>query len=265
MEKSDNLNGKKLRESRTREEGGMRKMNSMKSEKNGKIWFLKGMKHGIPIGLGYFAVSFTLGIASKKAGLSAFQAAVMSAAMMASAGQFAGIGMIAAGAGYLEMAVTTLVVNMRYLLMSSALSQKVRRDVPYEVTDEIFGIAVSVPEKLHPAYMYGAVAVAGPGWVLGTFLGAVIGMILPERVMSALNVALYGMFMAVVIPPSRKNRVIAGVVAVSMICSTMFSIIPGIREISSGFQMILLTVLLAGGAAVLFPVKEEKEDTDYER
>ena len=174
MEKSDNLNGKKLRESRTREEGGMRKMNSMKSEKNGKIWFLKGMKHGIPIGLGYFAVSFTLGIASKKAGLSAFQAAVMSAAMMASAGQFAGIGMIAAGAGYLEMAVTTLVVNMRYLLMSSALSQKVRRDVPfyhrflmaYEVTDEIFGIAVSVPEKLHPAYMYGAVAVAGPGWVL---------------------------------------------------------------------------------------------------
>lgn len=251
----------------------MRKMNSMKSEKNGKIWFLKGMKHGIPIGLGYFAVSFTLGIASKKAGLSAFQAAVMSAAMMASAGQFAGIGMIAAGAGYLEMAVTTLVVNMRYLLMSSALSQKVRRDVPfyhrflmaYEVTDEIFGIAVSVPEKLHPAYMYGAVAVAGPGWVLGTFLGAVIGMILPERVMSALNVALYGMFMAVVIPPSRKNRVIAGVVAVSMICSTMFSIIPGIREISSGFQMILLTVLLAGGAAVLFPVKEEKEDTDYER
>ena len=248
MEKSDNLNGKKLRESRTREEGGMRKMNSMKSEKNGKIWFLKGMKHGIPIGLGYFAVSFTLGIAAKKAGLAAFQAAVMSA-------------------------VTTLVVNMRYLLMSSALSQKVRRDVPfyhrflmaYEVTDEIFGIAVSVPEKLHPAYMYGAVAVAGPGWVLGTFLGAVIGMILPERVMSALNVALYGMFMAVVIPPSRKNRVIAGVVAVSMICSTMFSIIPGIREISSGFQMILLTVLLAGGAAVLFPVKEEKEDTDYER
>ena len=90
-------------------------------------------------------------------------------------------------------------------------------------------------------------------------------MILPERVMSALSVALYGMFMAVVIPPSRKNRVIAGVVAVSMICSTMFSIIPGIREISSGFQMILLTVLLAGGAAVLFPVKEEKEDTDYER
>ena len=131
-------------------------MNSMKSEKNGKIWFLKGMKHGIPIGLGYFAVSFTLGIAAKKAGLSAFQAAVMSAAMMASAGQFAGIGMIAAGAGYLEMAVTTLVVNMRYLLMSSALSQKVRRDVPfyhrflmaYEVTDEIFGIAVSFFRKV---------------------------------------------------------------------------------------------------------------------
>lgn len=245
---------------------------SRRQGNDGKTWFLQGMKHGIPIGMGYFAVSFTLGIAAKKAGLSALQAAVMSAAMLASAGQFAGIGMIAAGAGYLEMAVTTLVVNMRYLLMSSALSQKIRPEMPFyhrffmawEVTDEIFGIAVSVPGKLHPAYMYGAAAVAAPGWVLGTFLGAVIGMILPARVMSALNVALYGMFLAIVIPPSRKSRIIASVVAVSMAASWVFSVVPGIKNISSSFQMIILTVLLSAGAALLFPIKDGKEEKSHE-
>lgn len=234
----------------------------------GRRWFLKGMRDGTPIGLGYFAVAFTLGIASKKAGLTAFQASVMSATMLASAGQFAGIGMIAAGAGYMELAVTELVVNLRYLLMSSALSQKVRRDKPfyhrflmaYEVTDEIFGIAMSVEGRLHPAYMYGAVTVAAPGWVLGTFLGSVIGMILPANVMSAMNVALYGMFLAVVIPPSKKSRVIAGVVALSMAASSAFSLIPALSNISSGFQMIILTILLAGTAAVLFPVKPEGEE-----
>ena len=234
----------------------------------GRRWFLKGMRDGTPIGLGYFAVAFTLGIASKKAGLTAFQASVMSATMLASAGQFAGIGMIAAGAGYIELAVTELVVNLRYLLMSSALSQKVQRNRPfyhrflmaYEVTDEIFGIAMSVEGRLHPAYMYGAVTVAAPGWVLGTFLGSVIGMILPANVMSAMNVALYGMFLAVVIPPSKKSRVIAGVVALSMAASSAFSLVPALSNISSGFQMIILTILLAGTAAVLFPVKPEGEE-----
>lgn len=236
----------------------------------GKNWFFKGMKDGVPIGLGYFAVAFTLGIASKKAGLNVFQASLMSASMLASAGQFAGIGMIASGAGYLEMAVTEVVVNLRYLLMSSALSQKVRRDKPYYhrffmaygVTDEIFGAAMSIEGRLHPAYMYGAAASAAPGWVLGTLLGAAIGMVLPERVMSAMNVTLYGMFLAVVIPSSKKSRIIAGVVAVSMAASAMFAALPVIREISPGFQMILLTLLIAGGAAVWFPIEEKEEEND---
>lgn len=240
--------------------------------KDGRQWFFRGMRDGIPIGLGYFAVAFTLGIAAKKAGLTAFQASVMSATMLASAGQFAGIGMIASGAGIMEIAVTELVVNLRYLLMSGALSQKVRRDKPfyhrffmaYEVTDEIFGIAMTVEGRLHPAYMYGAAAVAAPGWVLGTFLGAVIGMILPAGVMSAMNVALYGMFLAVVVPPSKKCRVIAGVVAASMAASAVFSMLPGLNRISSGFRMIILTVILAGAAAALFPVKEDREVTDDE-
>lgn len=236
--------------------------------KENKQWFFKGMKDGIPISLGYFAVSFTLGIASKKIGLSTFQASLMSACMLASAGQFAAIGMIASGAGYVEMIVTELVVNLRYLLMSSALSQKVQRERPffhrflmaYEVTDEIFGISMAVDGKLHPEYMYGAAVVAAPGWVLGTCMGALIGMILPASVMSALNVALYGMFMAVVIPPSRKSKIIAGVVVISMAASAACSVIPGIREISSGFQIILLTIVLAGIAAVLFPIPVEEED-----
>lgn len=239
-------------------------------ELSGKSWFLKGMRDGVPIGMGYFAVAFTLGIAAKKAGLTAFQAALMSAAMHASAGQFAAIGMITAGAGYVEMAVTELVVNLRYLLMSSALSQKIRRDKPffhrflmaYDVTDEIFGISMAVEGRLHPCYTYGAMAVASPGWVLGTFLGAVMGMIMPGRVLSAMNVALYGMFLAVVIPPAKKSRIIAGVVGVSMLASALFTQIPGINRISAGFQIIILTILLAGAAAVLFPVREEFEEKE---
>lgn len=238
----------------------------------GKTWFLKGMRDGIPIALGYFAVSFTLGIAARKAGMTAVQSGIMSAAMLASAGEYAGIHAIATGAGFLEIAVTELVVNLRYMLMSSALSQKVRRDKPfyhrllmaYTVTDEIFGISVAVDGRLHPAYMYGAASVAAPGWVIGTMLGVVIGMILPARVMSALNVALYGMFLACVIPPSRKSRVVAGVVVVSMAASWAFTKLPGLNQISSGFQIILLTILVSAAAAICFPVKEEKEDTTHD-
>ncbi len=243
-----------------------------KKTKEGTVWFLNGMKDGIPIAMGYFAVSFTLGIAARKAGMTAVQAGIMSAAMLASAGEYAGIQAIAAGAGFLEIAVTELVVNLRYMLMSSALSQKVRRDKPfyhrllmaYTVTDEIFGISVAVDGKLHPAYMYGAASVAAPGWVVGTVLGVLIGMILPVRVMSALNVALYGMFLACVIPPSRKSRIVAGVVMVSMAASWALTKVPVLNQISSGFQIILLTVLVAGAAAILFPVKEEKEGESHD-
>lgn len=233
----------------------------------GREWFLKGMKDGIPIGMGYFAVAFTLGIAAKKAGMTALQAALMSATMHASTGQFAAIGMIAAGSTYLELAVTALIVNLRYMLMSSSLSQKIRMDKPffhrflvaYDVTDEIFGISMAVKGKLHPCYTYGAMSVASPGWVLGTFLGAIFGMILPGRVLSALNVALYGMFLAIVIPPAKNSRVIAGVVLASMVASTLFTCLPVIRQISSGFQIIILTIVVAGIWAVFFPIKEEEE------
>lgn len=237
-------------------------------QKKDKTSFFRGMRDGVPIGLGYFAVAFTLGITAGKAGMNAIQSSLMSALMLASAGEFAAISMITSGAGFMEMIVTTIVINMRYLLMSSALSQKVQQNRPflhrifmsYAVTDEIFGISMAVDGKLNPFYQYGAACVAAPGWVLGTFLGAVVGMILPAQVMSAMSVAIYGMFLAVVIPPARKDKVIAGVVVISMAVSLLFQSVPGLKNISSGFQIILLTVLISAAAAVLFPVKEKEEE-----
>lgn len=238
-------------------------------QQNNKTSFLAGMRDGVPIGLGYFAVAFTLGITAGKAGMNALQSSLMSALMLASAGEFAAIRMIASGAGFMEMIITTVVINMRYLLMSSALSQKVQQNRPfrhrifmsYAVTDEIFGISMAVPGKLNPFYQYGSASVAAPGWVLGTFLGAVVGMILPAPVMSAMSVAIYGMFLAVVVPPARKDKIIAAVVVVSMAVSFLFQSLPGLKNISSGFQIILLTVLISAAAAVLFPVKEEQHES----
>lgn len=235
-------------------------------QQNDKISFFKGMRDGVPIALGYFAVAFTLGITAGKAGMNALQSSLMSALMLASAGEFAAISMIGSGAGVMEMIVTTVVINMRYLLMSSALSQKVQPNRPflhrifmsYAVTDEIFGISMTVPGKLNPFYQYGAASVAGPGWAIGTFLGTVVGMVLPAPVMSAMSVAIYGMFLAVVIPPARKNKIIAVVVVISMSVSFLFQSIPGLKNISSGFQIILLTVLISAAAAILFPVQEEQ-------
>lgn len=239
---------------------------------NNKQWFLQGMKHGIPIATGYFAVSLTLGIAARKAGISALEATVMSLTMHASAGQFAAISLIASGAGYMEMILTEIVVNLRYVLMSCALSQKIRRDIPffhrffvaYDVTDEIFGISVAVDGKLNPFYTYGAMSVASPGWALGTCVGALLGNIMPDRLLSAMNLALYGMFIAIVVPPAKKNRVLTGIVLVSVVASTLFAYLPVIGEISSGFQIMILTIVIAGIAAVLFPVEEEGEVKEHE-
>lgn len=226
----------------------------------------QGMTDGIPIALGYMAVSFTFGIMAKNAGLTAFQAVLLSLTNLTSAGQFAGLGIIIASSGYIEMAFTQLVINLRYCLMSCALSQKLENHTPffhrffiaYGNTDEIFGICSCKEGKLNPFYNYGVIAVAAPGWAFGTFLGVISGSILPGRVLSALGVALYGMFIAVIIPPSKTSRIIAGVVLVSMGASLIFAWLPLLNQISSGFRIILLTLLIAGGAAALFPVNPDE-------
>lgn len=239
----------------------------MRVKNENRTWFLRGIKDGIPIAMGYFAVAFALGIAAKEAGISVLQAGIMSITMLASAGQYAAITVIATGGGYLQMAVTTLIVNLRYLLMSCALSQKVEPDLKmrhrlflsYPVTDEIFGIAMSVEGRLNPYYNYGAVAISAPGWTLGAMLGTAMGAILPQSISNALGVALYGMFLAIIIPPAKKNKIIAGVIVISMLCSFLLTELPVFAGISSGMRIILLTLVIAGIAAFLFPIKETEE------
>lgn len=224
-----------------------------------------GIRDGLPIALGYFAVSFALGLAARNAGFSALQALVASVTNNASAGEYAAFAIVAAGGTYWEVAVMTLIANARYLLMSCALSQKLPVDTPlghrllvaYDITDEIFGISVARPGKLNPWYTYGAMLVAIPGWGAGTFLGVVLGNILPLRAVSALSVGLYGMFLAIIIPPARHSRVVAGLVAVSFLLSFAANRWAALAALSPGVKTIVLTVVIALGAALLFPVKED--------
>ncbi len=228
--------------------------------------FQKGMKDGVPIGLGYFAVSFTFGIMAILAGLNAWQATVISLTNLTSAGQFAGLPLIVGGGSLYELALTQLVINMRYCLMSFALSQKLDRRVPFVhrffvafgVTDEIFGVSVSQKGRLSPWYSYGAMSMAIPGWTFGTLCGAVLGNLLPEFWLSALSVAIYGMFLAVIIPPAKKERSVRLAVIGAMLLSTLFRLLPVLREISSGFVIIITTVAIAGLAAWFCPIKEEE-------
>ena len=230
--------------------------------------FKKGLHDGVPIGLGYFAVSFTFGMMAVAGGISIAAAVLISLTNLTSAGQFAGIGIIFASGSLWEMALTQLVINLRYCLMSFSLSQKLERGVStghrlavaFGVTDEIFGVTVCKGGKLSPFYSYGVIFISVFGWVLGTFLGALSGSILPARVVSALSVALYGMFLAIIIPPARNNRVLAGVVAISMAASLLFDKTPGLKNISSGFRIIIITLIIAGIAAYFFPVKEDEYD-----
>lgn len=235
---------------------------------NRRKWFLRGMKSGIPISLGYFAVSIALGITAKKAGLHSLQAALTSLLINASAGEYAGFALIAVGASYLEVLLMEAVANARYLLMSAALSQKLKAGVStwqrlllgFTVTDEIFGVSIAQPEPLDPFFTYGTFCVATAGWTIGTFVGAVLGDVLPLRLLSALSVGLYGMFISVFVPEARKNRVVAVLVAVSFGLSLACESLPVIRDISEGIRIIVLTVVISLVAAIWLPIREGEEE-----
>lgn len=237
-------------------------MNQIKTQKQE---LLEGMKDGIPIAAGYFAVSFSLGIAAKKAGLSALQGFLASAWNNASAGEYVGFVLIAADASYIELAIMTLITNARYFLMSCALSQKLRPETPiwqrlllgYDVTDEIFGISIAREGFLNPYYSYGAFIPAIPGWAFGTMFGVIAGNVLPPRLVSALSVALYGMFLAIIIPQSKKDRTVAVLVAVSFAASCLATTLPVISNASDGTRTILLTLVISAAAALFKPVKPE--------
>ena len=228
------------------------------------ILFGKGIRDGIPIGLGYFAVAFALGIAAGEAGFSAAQAATASLLCNASAGEYAAFSLYAAGAGYAEAALMELVANARYLLMSCTLSQKFAPNSPFfhrllvgfDLTDEIFAVNVSRDGYLEPAYAYGTMLPAIPGWTLGTFIGALAGNLLPEFAVSALSVGLFGMFLAIVVPPAIKRRAVAAVVVASFVLSSVVRFAPALAKISPGIVTIVLTVAISLAAAIIKPVPE---------
>lgn len=228
-------------------------------------YFSKGIKDGTPIALGYFAVSFSLGIAMKKADMTAFQGFLISLVNLASAGEYADLQVILSNGTYLEMAIATLVANARYVLMSTALSQRIssstsllhRMTIGYGITDEIFGIAISEEGDIHPAYIYGALCIAVPAWAVGTALGIVTGNILPALLVNALSVALYGMFLAIIVPPCKKDKYVLLAILISFTASALCTYF---TKIPSGTRTILLTVVISGIFAFLFPHKE-KENT----
>ena len=231
--------------------------------------FRKGMKDGVPIALGYFAVSFTFGIMAIQSGLTAWQAVLISLTNLTSAGQFAGIGIIAAGGSLWEMALTQLVINLRYCLMSFSLSQKLEKGVSnghrlavaFGVTDEIFGVSASQEGRISPWYNYGVMCVAIPGWTLGTLAGAVSGSLLPDFLVSALSVAIYGMFVAVVVPEMKKARPVLIVVIIAILLSCLFYYVPLLSKISSGITITIVAISAAFIGSIFFPVKDETDNS----
>lgn len=233
--------------------------------------FISGLKGGIPIGLGYLAVSFTFGIMAVQAGIPIGTSALMSLTNVTSAGQFGALDVIMSGGLYIELALNQLIINLRYSLMSLAVSQRIDRKYPFfhrffmafGMTDEIFGISISRPEQITPYYVYGAMAVAIPGWVTGTILGAVAGKLLPMFIVSALSIAIYGMFIAIIIPSARKNKKLIWVIIAAMLLSAAFKYVPGLNSVSPGFSIIIVTVVVSVIAAIISPVKDgETEKVD---
>lgn len=238
--------------------------------KNNTSSFRRGMMDGVPIGLGYLAVSFSLGIAARNAGLSAVEGFVASLLCSASAGEYAGFTVIASNGAYFEIAIATLVANIRYLLMGCAMSQRLHKKTPlwqrmvmaFHLTDELFGIAIARPGYLNPYYSFGAALTAAPPWAIGTMLGVIAGNMLPQSVVSAFSVALFGMFLAVIIPEGKKNKTVMAIIALSFAASFIASYAPYVSTLSEGTRTVILTVVISAVAALLFPKKDEKTEGD---
>ena len=235
-----------------------------------KEHFIEGLKDGVPIALGYLSVSFSVGIMVLASGMNAFQGALMSFSNMTSAGQFAGITVIATGGTLFELILTQLVINLRYALMSLSLSQKLSEKMPlwkrmviaFANTDEIFAVAMGHSKSLTFPYMIGLQILPILGWTSGTVLGAVAGQVLPSAIGSALSVALYGMFIAVVVPVAAKIRPVLWVVILSAFLSCIIYYIPLFSGVSTGMSIIICTILASVIGALLFPVSQESEEME---
>ncbi len=229
--------------------------------------FLKGLRDGIPIALGYLSVSFTFGMKAVADGLYWWQAPLISMTNLTSAGQFAGLSVMAASGPLVEIALTQLVINMRYALMSLSLTQKVDKSFSrlkrwlcgFGMTDEIFAVASGKLHSVTASYMAGLIVTPFIGWSTGTLLGAVAGNVLPAAVQSALSVAIYGMFIAIFVPPMKKTRAVTVVVAIGALMSCAFRFLPVLNSVSAGFSIIICAVVAAGVGAWLFPIDDGKE------
>lgn len=224
------------------------------------------MSHGIPIALGYLSVSFGFGIMAVKSGLTVTAATIISAVNLTSAGQAAGVSIIAAGGTLFEMALTQLTINLRYALMALSLSQKLDKSftfpkrllASYGITDEIFAVAASQPDKLKASYMYGMILISFLGWTVGTLLGAAAGNLLPQSLTDAMGIVMYGMFIAIIVPQSKKERSVLTVVVIAAIISILFKYV--FTMVSGGFAVIISAVAASVIAALIFPVEEKEEE-----
>lgn len=231
-----------------------------------KSYFFDGIKSGVPICLGYFSVSMAYGVSASANGLSVFQATLISITSLTSAGQFAGTNLMGQHAGMLEIIIAMLVINSRYFLMGMALSQKLDKKVTffdrllisYGITDEIFAVAIGQKKKLQTSFMLGLISVSALGWAAGTFLGAAASQLLPDVISNALTIALYAMFIAIIIPPSKKEKSVALTCLLSIALSALFYYTPVLSKLSGGYTLILITVAVSALMAWLFPRKEEE-------
>ena len=226
-----------------------------------------GVQAGLPVGMGYFSVSFGFGAMAVAQGLKALDATLISLTNLTRAGQVAGLTLIVAAATLWEMVLTQLVINSRYALMSLALSQRMgekiglvpRLFIAFFNTDEIFALAMARREPLTVPYLLGLGTLPIVGWTLGTLCGALAGSVLPMSIRAALGVMLYGMFVAIVVPPAKKERKILIAVILSLVLSSLFAWVPVLQRVSAGLSIVICTVAAAALCAALFPVKEEEE------
>ncbi len=230
--------------------------------------FMQGLKDGLPICLGYFSVSMAFGLTAVLSGVPIWGAVLISLSNLTSAGQFAGTTLLVAGGNMVELVVTTLVINIRYFLMSLSVSQKVERQmtlpqrlaVSFGITDEIFAVSMQHKGALKAVYMAGLILGPVLGWTLGTLTGAVATSFMPPILTNAMGIALYGMFIAIVIPPARQEKSVMITALLAVAASCLFALLPGLKELSSGWVIIIITVLVSALAATLFPIKVEDEE-----
>jgi len=230
--------------------------------------FYKGLMHGIPIALGYIPVSFTFGLMAVKGGIPALAAILISMTNLTSAGQFAGMNLIIEGASLVEIALTTLIVNLRYMLMSISLSQKLSNKIPafkkyilaFGITDEVFAVSAVQPGEVTSSYMSGLVTLPYIGWTIGTIMGALASSLLPQMLQNSMGIALYCMFIAIVVPAAKKSIAALVVALIAIFISSLFTWAPLISSLSAGWVIIIATVAASSIGAIAFPREDDECD-----